>query len=246
MRTNLNIRLIILLVALFLGTAPFRAFAQSIVGVCGLDDGLVRVTQQPAFYLEFVDTTIEGDKISVIKGIHAKNGAKERLDIDMRGTPDAAKANSCGMGFLLYTGTIIKPTSSAITLLHIPHKFMLGEGIQGEENTDLKDVSDANTQQEEEKPIVDKIEVGEEKIDGHPCSIYSITVTYKDDRKVTGKIWEANDYGDLKPYLKVILDQPNGQKVYELHNLKIGEPDEGWFEIPEGYAGIADVMELMR
>lgn len=245
MRTSLNIRLFILLIAL-LGTVPFRAFAQSIIGVSGLEDGLIRVTQQPAFYLEFVDTTIEGDKISIIKGIHAKSGAKERLDIDMRGTADAAKANSCGMGFLLYTGTIVKPTSSAITLLHIPHRFMLGEGIQGEENADLKDTNNENIQQEPEKPIVNKTEVGEEKIDGHLCIIYSITVRYKDDRIVTGKVWEATDYGDLKPYLKVILDQPNGQKVYELHNLKIGEPDEGWFEIPKGYTGLADVMELMR
>jgi hypothetical protein len=241
MRLHLHTKLALLVAALILCAASLPA--QMMVGEYGFDDGIMRIWQQPSFYTDYVTTTVSGEETSIFKGLVAKSGTKMRMDMDQRGMAGLDESGS--MDFMLYTGTIIKPNSPLIMLYHIPQKYMIMESKPGDEKPDMGILGDEEKPQKEEKPVVEKVKVGEEKIDNHPCIIYNVTVTYKDGRKVTGKVWEATDYGDVKPYLKVIVNQPDGPVTLELHNLKIGKPADTWFEIPAGYTQIKDFMELM-
>jgi hypothetical protein len=243
MRINLNTKLALLISALIIGAVSLPALAQMMVGEYGFDDGIMRIWQQSNFYTDYVNTTISGDETSVMKGLVAKSGTKMRMDMDQRGM--AGMDESGGMDFMLYTGTIIKPDSPLISLYHIPEKYMIQELEKGKATPDKEGPDEVEKGQKEEKPIVEKVKVGEEKIDNHPCTIYDVTVTYKDGHKVTGKVWEATDYGDLKPYLKVVVNQEDGKQILELHNLKIAKPADTWFEIPAGYEKINSFMELM-
>jgi hypothetical protein len=243
MRLHLHTKLALLVAALILCAASLPAFAQMMVGEYGFDDGIMRIWQQPSFYTDYVTTTMNGTEKSVMKGLVAKNDTKMRMDMDQRGM--AGQGETGGMDFMLYTGTIIKPKSPLIMLYHIPQKYMIMEMKEGEKTPGIDKPDEYEKPQKEEKPVVEKVKIGEEKIDNHPCIIYNVTVTYKDGHKVTGKVWEATDYGDVKPYLKVIVNQPDGTVTLELHNLKIGKPADTWFEIPAGYTQIKDFMELM-
>ena len=186
---------------------------------------------------------MQGEENIVMKGLIAKNDTKMRIDMDNRAM--ASGEDMGGMDFMLYTGIITKPSSPAIMLIHIPEKYMLAEEgeAEGIEGPGMPD--DEGVGEKEEPPVVTKEKIGEEKFDNHPCIIYKITVTYKNGDVITGKVWEATDYGDVNPYLKIIVDDPEGVITVELHNLKIGVPAGSWFEIPEGYQKIDSYMELM-
>lgn len=237
---NNMLLLLCLLVAVLALAVP--ASAMPYTGYPGFDDGFNRVMTQPAFYTDYLRGQMQGEENLVMKGLIAKNDTKMRIDMDNRAM--ASGEDMGGMDFMLYTGIITKPSSPAIMLIHIPEKYMLAEEeAKGVEGPGIRD--DEGVGEKEEPPVITKEKIGEEKFDNHPCIIFKITVTYKDGKVITGKVWEATDYGDVKPYLKIIVDDPEGVISVELHNLKIAVPAASWFEIPDGYQKIDSYMELM-
>jgi hypothetical protein len=219
------------------------ASAMPYTGYPGFDDGFNRVMTQSAFYTDYLRGQVQDGESLVMKGLIAKNNTKMRIDMDNRAM--ASGEDTGGMDFMLYTGIITKPSSPAIMLIHIPEKYMLAEEGKPEDMEGMGKPEKGEKPAKEEPPVITKEKIGEEKFDNHPCIIYKITVTWKDGKVITGKVWEATDYGDVKPYLKIIVDDPDGAITVELHNLKIAKPADKWFEIPEGYQKIDSYMELM-
>ena len=238
---NNMLLLLCLLVAILALGVP--ASAMPYTGYPGFDDGFNRVMMKSAFYTDYMRSQMQDEENLVMKGLIAKNDTKMRIDMDNRAM--AGGEDMGGMDFMLYTGIITKPSSPAIMLIHIPEKYMIAEDEESKsmEKPGIHDGEGIG--EKEEPPVVTKEKIGEEKFDNHPCIIFKITVTYNDGNVITGKVWEATDYGDVKPYLKIIVDDPEGEIKVELHNLKIAVPAASWFEIPEGYQKIDSYMELM-
>lgn len=228
------------------------ATATFVIGEEHFDAGTMRVMKHTAFFFEYVTTMTEDGETSVLKGLFAQNGDRTRVDTDIRGMLGGGEGEGAMFAQIMgYTGMIMKPESDTITLYHVPEKYMIlhPEELEGEIPDlmpDIEEIAKAAAKPEEGKePIVTKEKIGEEKIDGHPCIIYALTVTIPDEATLTGKIWVAQDYGDYKPHLKIYATHEDGDELMiEFHNVKVGKPDAIWFNIPAGYVEIKDIMGL--
>ena len=228
------------------------ASATFMVGEEHFDAGTVRVIQTTTLFFDYVTTITEDGDTSVLKGLFAQNVDRTRVDTDIRGMLGDAEGQEAMFAQIMgYTGVIMKPESDTITLYHVPEKYIIlhPEELEGEIPDFMPDMDEikkgAAEPEKGKEPIVTKEKIGEEKIDGHPCIIYAITVTIPDEDTLTGKVWEAQDYGDYKPHLKIIVTHDNGDEtMIEFHNVKVGKPDAIWFNIPEGYVEVKDVMGL--
>lgn len=228
------------------------ASATFMVGEQHFDAGTIRVLQTTTFFFEYVTTMTEDGETSVFKGLFAQNVDRTRMDTDIRGILGDAEGEDAMFAQIMgYTGVIMKPESDTITLYHVPEKYIIlhPEELEGEIPDlmpDIEEMTEAAGKPEEGKePIVTKDKIGEEKIDGHPCIIYALTVTIPDEDTLTGKIWVAQDYGDYSPHLKIIATHEDGDELMiEFHNVKVGKPDAIWFNIPEGYVEVKDMMGL--
>jgi hypothetical protein len=226
------------LLALALGLAA-PASAQPFIGDYGLDQGMMRLFTT-SFYADYIHKTTEGKETGMVKGLVARTGEKMRMDNDMRGM--AGAGDDPASQTMMYTGMIMKPSSPLIMLYHVPEKYMIMEQGEAQGGEYLHPY-----QAEQAKPpVVNKVKVGEEKFDNHPCIIYDVTTTYSDGKVVKGRVWEATDYGDTKPYLKIDATIDGVRNELELHNVKLGAPAASWFEVPEGYVKINDMMELFN
>ncbi|OGK09168.1 MAG: hypothetical protein A2Y63_06330 [Candidatus Riflebacteria bacterium RBG_13_59_9] len=241
----MRIPLLIASLAMTLALA-LPANATFMVGEEHFDAGTMRVMQHQAFFFEYVTTMTEGGESSIIKGLFAQNVDRTRVDTDMRGMlGDGEGEEAMFSQIIAYTGMIMKPESDPITLYHVPEKYMIlhPDEVKG----DIPDSTpEAGAEPEErQEPVVTQEKIGEEKIDNHPCIIYKLTVTYPDEGTLTGRIWVAQDYGNVLPHLKIIAITENGDEtMIEFHNVKVGKPDDSWFNIPPGYVEIKDIMEL--
>jgi len=235
-------RLLILSVAMLLAVAALAlsASAQPFIGDYGLDQGTMRLFMT-SFYADYIHKTTEGDTTGAVKGLVARTGEKLRMDNDMRGM--AGAGDDPMEQTMLYTGTIMKPDSPLIMLYHVPEKYLLMEAGEAE-GTPGTEVYERYQGQQAKPPVVEKVKVGEEKLEGHPCIIYDVTTTYPDGKVTKGRVWEATDYGDTRPYLKIEATLDGAMHVLTLHNVKLGTPAASWFEVPAGYVRIQSMMEL--
>jgi len=228
------------------------AGATFMVGEQHFDAGTMRVIQTTTFFFEYVTTMTEDGETSVLKGLFAQNGDRTCMDTDIRGMLGDSEGEDAMFAQIMgYTGMIMKPESDTITLYHVPEKYIIlhPEELEGEIPDFMPDIDEiseaAGKPAEGKEPIVTREKIGEEKIDGHPCIIYALTVTIPDEDTLTGKIWVAQDYGDYKPHLKIVATQEDGEELMiEFHNVKVGKPDAIWFNIPEGYVEVKDIMGL--
>lgn len=91
---------------------------------------------------------------------------------------------------------------------------------------------------------VDKVKIGSETIDKHPCIKYTVTITNKEtSEKQTMTTWEATDLQNL--VIKHEMEQ-NGKKFgMELKNVKLNAATAEMFEVPASYTKANSMMELM-
>jgi hypothetical protein len=99
------------------------------------------------------------------------------------------------------------------------------------------------TEAQDEKPKVDKVKVGSETIDGHPCDKYKVTITYKSEKPQEGFIWNARDLGGMT--IKSEVENKDFKMTTELKNIVLKSSPASVFEIPAGYTQAKDFMELM-
>ncbi|MCX7919561.1 MAG: DUF4412 domain-containing protein [bacterium] len=91
---------------------------------------------------------------------------------------------------------------------------------------------------------IDKVKVGTETIDKHPCVKYTVTITNKKTgEKHTGTIWEATDLQNL--VIKYEMIQDNKKMTIEWKNIKLNAATTDMFEVPAGYKKANSMMELM-
>jgi len=95
----------------------------------------------------------------------------------------------------------------------------------------------------DEKPKVEKVKVGSETIDGHPCDKYKVTVTYKSEKPQEGFIWNARDLGGMT--IRSEVENKDFKITTDLKNIVLKSSPASVFEIPQGYTEAKDFMELM-
>jgi hypothetical protein len=114
------------------------------------------------------------------------------------------------------------------------------------ENTwqESKMKSDPSIFESDTKYKVEKVKVGSETIDKHPCIKYTMTITNKEtSEKQTGTIWEATDLQNLMIKYE---SEHNGKKMTtEWKNVKLNAATAEMFEVPAGYTKANSMMELM-
>jgi len=95
----------------------------------------------------------------------------------------------------------------------------------------------------DEKPKVEKVKVGSETIDGHPCDKYKVTVTYRSEKPQEGFIWNARDLGGMT--IRSEVENKDFKITTDLKNIVLKSSPASVFEIPQGYTEAKDFMELM-
>ena len=96
---------------------------------------------------------------------------------------------------------------------------------------------------QDEKPKVQKVKVGSETIDGHPCDKYKVTVTYKSEKPQEGFIWNARDLGGMT--IRSEVENNDFKVTTDLKKIVLKSSPASVFEIPQGYTEAKDFMELM-
>ncbi len=99
------------------------------------------------------------------------------------------------------------------------------------------------TEQPDEKPKVDKVKVGSETIDGHPCDKYKVVITMKDGRSQEGFIWNARDLGGMS--IRSEVENKDFKMTTELKKVVLKSSPASVFEIPQGYTEAKSFMEVM-
>jgi len=98
------------------------------------------------------------------------------------------------------------------------------------------------TEEEADKPKIEKRKIGSETIDGHPCDKYEIKITYKDGTVEDGLLWEAKDLDRF--VIRAEMENKDAKSVVELKNVKLVSPPKSLFEIPQGFVKAASMMEI--
>jgi hypothetical protein len=99
------------------------------------------------------------------------------------------------------------------------------------------------TEEQGEKPKVEKTKVGSESIDGHPCDKYKVVVTYKSEKPQEGFIWNARDLGGMT--IRSEVENKDFKVTTDLKNVVLRKSPASVFEIPTGYTEAKSFMELV-
>ncbi len=215
------------------------------IGEEGFDELIMKLWTYN-FYTDYVRTTLEGDSKKIIKGLVAKDGEDIRFDTDMRESESEDEGDPISE-IMLWTGMIYLPAQEkSIILYHVPEKFMVMKPEKGA--TPGGDIfHHEGTAKKHVPPKVEKIKIGEDKHDNHPCDVYKIIVTWQDGKKREGKGWQAQDF-ESKPWVRLEVyypeENPDRTETIELYNLKIGKPARSLFSPPPPYKEIKVMTEL--
>ena len=99
------------------------------------------------------------------------------------------------------------------------------------------------TEEHDEKPKVEKVKVGSETIDGHPCDKYKVTITYKSEKPQEGFIWNAKDLGGMT--IRSEVENKDYKMTTDLKNIVLKSSPASVFEIPAGYTEAKSFMDIM-
>jgi len=156
---------------------------------------------------------------------YARDGKKIRSEMDMG-----------EMGKMI---SIVRTDVKKNIMLN-PAKKMYFENVWQES----KMKSDPAIFESDAKYKVDKVKIGAETIDKHPCIKYTMTITNKETgEKQTGTIWEATDLQNL--VIKYEMTHNNQKTVIEWKNVKLNTATADMFEVPTEYKKANNMMELM-
>lgn len=89
---------------------------------------------------------------------------------------------------------------------------------------------------------IEKVKIGEETIDGHPCDKYKVTVTEKDGDKITSIVWKAKDMNGFM--LRAETEDKGAKSVVTFKKVKLGKQDPKLFVVPPDYTKSDNPMEL--
>lgn len=98
------------------------------------------------------------------------------------------------------------------------------------------------TEENEEKPKIEKTKIGAETIDGHPCDKYKVKITDKEGRTEEGLFWEAKDLDRF--VIRAEMENKDAKTIIEMKNVKLISPPKTLFEVPQGYIKASNMLEI--
>ena len=91
---------------------------------------------------------------------------------------------------------------------------------------------------------VEKTKLGTERVDGHPCDQYRVTVTSEKGDRHEALVWYA---ADVKGFpIQMQLNQPEATVLMLYRNIKLDRPPGRDFEAPVGFSKHTSVENLMQ
>ncbi len=97
--------------------------------------------------------------------------------------------------------------------------------------------------EQDDMPKVEKVKVGSETIDGHPCDKYRVRITYKNEKPQQGFIWNARDLGGMT--IRSEVENEDFRVTTELKKIVLKSSPRSVFEIPQGFTEAKNFLELM-
>lgn len=92
-------------------------------------------------------------------------------------------------------------------------------------------------------PLIQRVELGNEVIDTHPCAKVQVTVTMPDGKKTEGTVWEATDLGRLP--LKLEMKADGTPVSLQFTNVRPERPAPALFELPQGLTKYDSLQDMM-
>jgi len=175
----------------------------------------VRAEKLPRPTAEYsADRTMETEEMTIQGRVyHAAD--KERQEMNMQGTQSIQ---------------ILRQDKKVMWML-MPAQRMYMEHALGERNPQEKSANPDDMDFE-------MTEVGEETVNGVPCTKMKIIATNKDGSKFGGFMWLAKKEKIMVKMDSVAKSESSGKKMrmkIELSNIKFAKQDASLFEIPSGY-----------
>lgn len=159
---------------------------------------------------------------------YAKDGQKIRMEMNM---------GQQGMGKMV---SLVRGDLKKTYMVNPDQKTYFENSMQQQNRRRMPSIYEANPDYK-----IDKVKVGSETIDKHPCIKYTITIiNIKSSEKYTGTVWEATDLQNL-PIRNEMVSSDGTKFVYELKNAKLNAATPDMFEIPAGYKKVDSMMQLM-
>ena len=96
----------------------------------------------------------------------------------------------------------------------------------------------------EQQPKIEKVELGKETVDGHPCVKNKLIITEADTKKkheVT--TWNATDLKDFPVKFETNEDGTTGTVLFK--NVKFDKPAASQFEAPKDFEKFANMQQMM-
>ncbi len=174
-------------------------------------------------------------KPQTMRGSYAVLEGKTRMEMDMAKMDgvDADSAQSMKEMGMDKVVTIVLPEKKTTLMVYpgmqayceMPHDVAKGKG------------------KAEEAAKIERKEVGKEKVDGHPCVKYLVTVTMADGKKFEMTTWEATDLKNFPIQTQTVQDGSTITNRFK--NVKTGKPDAKLFEAPAGYKKHDSMQSMM-
>ena len=163
--------------------------------------------------------------------------SKVRVEVDMaqmkgKAMPPGSAESMKQMG-MDRVASVIRPDKKAI--------YMIFPGMQSYVNTAL---SKEDAAMLEKNPKIEKVVMGKETIDGHPCVKNKMVVTDDTGKKNEAIVWNASDLKNFP--LQVQTTEKDNTVVMHYREVQFAKPDAKQFDPPGGFTEYGDMQQLMQ
>jgi len=162
---------------------------------------------------------------------------KVRVEVDMtqmkgNAVPPGAAESMKQMG-MDRIASVIRPDKKSM--------YMIFPGMQSYVRAPM---SKEDTAMLEKNPKIEKVALGKETIDGHPCVKNKVTITDGAGKKNEAIVWDATD---LKKFpVQIQTTEKDNTVVMHYREVQFARPEAKQFEPPAGYTEYADMPQLMQ
>ena len=174
----------------------------------------------------------KGDDRTMQMKYFMRDGAV-RMNLDMAqmggGMPPEALARMKQMGMDHYAAIVHPGTDTA--------PMMIYPGLKAYVEVQVRNKGTKGT------PKIEKTKIGTDKIDGHPCDKYKITITQPGGGSQDMTEWQATDLKNFPIQLE--LAARNSVTTIRYTDIDQSKPDASLFEVPAGYTRYDSMRALM-
>ena len=230
------------MIAVVAGLAVTTVWAQGPMGMGGPQGGpdskLAKIFGRNASFSATIATTIVSDKGEQMatESTMAMLDGKVRHEMDLtkfqggKGRqPDMATLKQMGMD----RNIIIARPDKRVT-------YMVYPGMKAYVEMPMKDTAE---KADAKPPKVERVELGKETVDGHPCIKTKRIITEDSGEKFESLVWEATDLAQFPVQTQHQTDHGSVTALFK--NINRAKPDAALFEVPEGYKKYSNMMEMM-